>query len=364
MRETKKASGVFAGALLLCSLPRSHGQSIKRAAATMNETATSGEVAWYIREKYGVADSVKLTVGSFHSSANPDYYDCIVTADDGKQPKSQNISVSKDARYLAMSSMYPLGADMRNDILGLARRALQIPPNMNLDAGDLQDSVLPDFLKTTMTFGEGQKKQTLDFFVTKDHRFLVLGSVFLISRRDVARSITLRNQPYAGAMNAPVTIVEYADLQCPTCARLHELFEKELLPKYANKIRVVFKEFPLPMHDWSHTAAVANQCAYQSNPAAFVKYRSLIFQNQPGINVANVRDRLLQYGEQAGIDRVKLAACIESNASLARVEQNLHEAEKVQVSRTPTCFINGRVLVGLQTLETFSKVIDDALRAR
>jgi protein-disulfide isomerase len=351
-------------ACLVAGLVWLSGQAKQQTSAANGEAATRNKVARYIREKFFIADSVKLTVGPLHASANPNYYECVVTADDGKQPRSQNFSVSKDGRYLGMSSMFVLGPDTKNEIIRTARQVFRLAPTLQLTLSDLRNSVVPNFSVTTVTFDDGKQKQAQEFFVTKDNRYLVLGDVFkMMSASEVLRLITTRNEPGAGPANAPVTIVEYADLECPTCARLHEFLENNLLPKYGDKVRIVFKEFPLAAHDWSQTAAIANQCAYQIEPSAFLKYRDLIFQNQPAINLANLRDLLLAYGEQAGVDRLKLAACIDSKASLPRVEANRHEGEKLQVGRTPTLFINGKMLVGFPPADSFYQIVDGALRA-
>jgi protein-disulfide isomerase len=146
------------------------------------------------------------------------------------------------------------------------------------------------------------------------------------------------------------------------CGKLHEFLEKELLPKYGDKVRVIFKEFPLPMHDWSLTAAIANECVYEIKPGAFAPYRSLIFQNQSTTNVANVRDSLLGYADQVGVDRIRLAGCLDSKASLPRVEEGAREAKQLEIQSTPTCFINGRMLVGYPSGEAYDKAVDAALK--
>src|SRR5579875_3553007 len=93
-----------------------------------------------------------------------------------------------------------------------------------------------------------------------------------------------------------------------------------------------------------------------------LSYRSSIFAHQSEINVTNVRDQLLQLGENAGLNRLKLAACMDSEASLSRVEADLREGNELQVTSTPTCFINGKMVVGIQPPAEFYKVIDAALR--
>jgi protein-disulfide isomerase len=147
------------------------------------------------------------------------------------------------------------------------------------------------------------------------------------------------------------------------CARVHEFFEKQLLPKYGNKVRLVFKDYPLlAIHDWALAGSIAGQCIYEMNPGAFVPFRSLVFQNQSSVNAANSRDMLLTYGEQAGVDRVRLAACLDAKSSLPRVEENTLEAKRLKIMSTPTCFVNGKMIVGLPSPDAFYKAVDEALR--
>jgi hypothetical protein len=289
--KAKKAAAIMVGAIWLCSVVRCYGQAQKSATAVANQVAQREKVAKFIRAKFLVPDSVKVTVGSCHASVNPDYYDCSAASDDGKQTKSQNICISRDGRYLGMSNMYAVGSDTRSEIVRVARQALKLPPTLPLSVGAFRNSSVPNFFETTATAGDGNQKQTGNFFVTKDNRYVVLGDVFpLMDASEIVRSISTKNHPSQGPANAPVTIVEYADLQCPTCARLHEFLENELIPKYAGRVRLVFKDFPLiTIHDWTQAASIAGQCAYEIDPAQFVAYRSLIFQNQLVINVTNAR---------------------------------------------------------------------------
>ena len=116
------------------------------------------------------------------------------------------------------------------------------------------------------------------------------------------------------------------------------------------------------MHDWALTAANANECVYEIKPEAFAPYRSLVFQNQSGTNAANVRDTLLGYADQVGVDRVRLAGCLDSKASLPRVDEGTREGKRLEIQSTPTCFINGRMLVGYPSADAYYKAVDAALK--
>ncbi len=287
--------GMFAAALLLVGAVWLSAQSKGTSGQATDNAATRDKIIRFIRERFGIPETVKLTVSPFRSSSIPSLYEATVIVDDGKQKKNQAILVSKDGRYLIVGDVFNLGAD---------------------------------------------PKQT------------------------AMRAISTRNQPSQGPATAPVTIVEYADLQCPTCAQLHEFLEKRLLPKYPGKVRVVFKEFPLVnIHDWAMTAAIAGQCAYQIDPGAFLNYRSLIFRQQTLINASNSRDMLLSLAAQAGIDSLKVASCLDSKATLPRVEQDIREGQQLGIASTPTSFVNGRMIVGIPSPETFYTAVDEALRS-
>ena len=271
--------------------------------------------------------------------------------------------MTRDARYLLVGNVFPVGADGKNEIIRHVRDVSKLPIGTILTVGQYTKSPFPEFLKASLTADDGKNKQNGELWLTSDAKTAILGNV-LPFQLDAERLIATRNQPSVGPSGARVTIVEYADLQCPTCAKFHEFLEKQFLPNYGSKVRIVFKEFPLPMHDWSRTAAIANECGYQINPAAFLNFRSLIFANQNSINALNVRDQMLSLGDQVGIDRLKLSACVDSKASLPRIEADVHEAQRLGVSSTPTSFINGRIVVGAPSAADFQKLVDEALAKR
>jgi protein-disulfide isomerase len=325
---------------------------------------TPDKVVSFIREHFTIPETTKMSAEPFKDSPFPDYYETTVTVDDGKQKKTQSVFASKDGRYLVLGNLVPLVGGS-SQLAPQLRQIFKIPPEAQLTV-EPSKSVFPEYSQVKATVTQGSRKQSQNFYLTKDEHLFVQGNLYPLSvssERDVLRAIVTDNQPSVGPGRAPVTIVEYADLQCPSCARMQEFLEKQLLPKYGDKVRIVFKEFPLPMHDWSSTAAIANECAYQITPSTFFDFRTRIFASQTAINVTNVRDQMLSLGEQAGVDRVKLAACIDSKASLPRVEKGMREGQLLGVASTPTFFVNGKILAGAATPEAFFKMVDEALAA-
>lgn len=335
----------------------------------LSDAALREKVIRYVRERFGMPASVAITAAPFKPSIHPNFDETTLTTDNGKNKTPNSAFVSKDQRMLVLGKLVPAGSDPKADLIASLRQQFNLPPSTNVAASDFRPSSHPSMLAITVTVSEANKPaETQELFMTSDRRVLVVGAVFSLveDRRKVAlQNIKMVDQPRLGPAKAPVTIVEYSDLQCPTCARMHDFLENDVMKKYAGKVQVIFKEFPLAqIHDWTLTGSIANQCVYQINPNAYVPFRSLIYKNQLGTNAANVRDLMLTYGEQLGIDRLRLAGCIDSKASLPRVEASFLEGKTIGVQSTPTCFINGKMVLGMPNIDEFHKDVDDALKAR
>lgn len=346
------------------------------ATRTSAEQPSSNRIVQFIRERFGVPDTTTLTPEDLRPSPEAGYDQMTIAVDEGgtapNAKHTNQITISKNGRYLILGALVPLsGSNPEAEVVQEVRQAFKVPEYISLSAGPFRASPYTGFYQTTLTVTQGTQKQSQTYYVTRDHRFLALGGIFDMTVDPVSQAkhvITLANQASIGPADAHVIIVEYADLECPSCAALHSFLENQFLPKYGNKVKVVFKEFPLVgIHEWALTAAIANQCVYKIDPKKYVPFRTIVFLHQPEVdavqaNASAVRDLLLSYGQQAGVDRLQLAACVDSKASLPRVEENLSEGRALDVSQTPTIFINGKRLVGA-TPAIFDQTVDEALAA-
>ncbi len=362
-----KALGTCAGILAASTIFLASGQVKKSSTQPTAASLKSERIIRYIREKFGVPESSNLSLQPFQSAAYPGYYRTTVVVDDGKDKKTSTIAVSADGRFLILSDFLPLGSDPQAGIVKQLTDLFKLPANVKLSVGAFTPSPYPGFYQTSVTANNGERENKQNYFVTRDKRFIVVGGIFNMGvdpRQHALRTMKLADQPFEGGANAPVTIVEYADLECPSCALEHKFLMNELLPHYGDKVKVVFKEFPLvQIHTWAYTAAIANECAYQIDPSKYAAYRTTIFDHQSNISPTTARDLLIYYGQQVGLDRLRLAACIDSKASLPRVEEGMREGQELGVDRTPTFFINGQILIGGGPKETFFQFVDEALRA-
>ena len=135
----------------------------------------------------------------------------------------------------------------------------------------------------------GENQQTGKVYITKDGRYMFRGELSDLSKDPLAEAraqLKLKDSPSLGPANAPVTLVEFSDFECPVCRSLHNVL-RGLLPNYP-QVRVIFKDFPLDqIHPWARTAALAGRCAYQQDPRAFWKMYDQIYDNQDVISAEN-----------------------------------------------------------------------------
>jgi len=157
--------------------------------------------------------------------------------------------------------------------------------------------------------------------------------------------LDIKNAPDTGNPNAPITVVEFADFECPVCRNLHEAL-RGLLPKYP-QVRLVFKDFPLEqVHPWARTGALAGRCAYQQDPKAFWKMYDLLYDNQDLISAENAWEKMTDYAGRASLDTGAFKACMTGPDAASAVDANIANAKLLDVGSTPTLFVNGRRIVG------------------
>lgn len=157
-----------------------------------------------------------------------------------------------------------------------------------------------------------------------------------------------------GAKDAPITIVEFSDFQCPYCARAYKTV-KELLKEYEGKIKIVFKHFPLQFHKQARPASLAALCAGEQGK--FEAMHDWLFEHRTKLN----EDGFKQAAEELGLDMEKFNACFSQKTYDDFINKTMEEAQKMGVSATPTFFINGRMLQGAQPIQAFKEIIDQEL---
>jgi protein-disulfide isomerase len=163
------------------------------------------------------------------------------------------------------------------------------------------------------------------------------------------------DDPSLGSAAAPVTVVEYSDFQCPFCGRVMPTL-KELRTKYGDKVRLVWKDFPLTqIHPQAFVAAQAGNCAREQGK--FWEYHDRLFANQQALQP----ELLKKYAGEVGLDPAKFNACLDSSKYEAHVQESLGAGNRLGITSTPTMYINGRMVNGAQPIDVFQAIIDDEL---
>jgi len=160
--------------------------------------------------------------------------------------------------------------------------------------------------------------------------------------------------PWIGGKDAPVTIVEFSDFQCPFC-RAAEASVKTIKEKYGDKIRLVYLDFPLGMHAHAMDAARAGRCAGEQGK--FWEFHDAMFANQSKLAPVDLKAQ----AKQLGLDTKAFDTCFDANKYDVPIRKDMSQGTSLGVTATPTFFINGREVLGAQPPERFEEVIDEEL---
>lgn len=174
-------------------------------------------------------------------------------------------------------------------------------------------------------------------------------------------AVHLNDNASVGPADAPVTIVEFADFECPYCARAFSVLETLANTTYKDKLRVIFKNYPLNVHPWAVKAAEAAECARLQNPTAFWEFARYFYSNQGSISIKNIQDQVDKEATSLKLDAPSLKVCMSSPQAADRIKQDRADGDSIKVSSTPTFFINGIPVVGLPDNKVLEFVIDSEL---
>lgn len=237
---------------------------------------------------------------------------------------------------------------------------LENKPVFSLDLGKL---ILPGSIVLAAVLISG----TLLFASYRNNPGPQLGAVGNNLGGSGAVKVSADDDPFLGEKNAPVTIIEFSDFQCPFC----RTFWKETLPLLKSnyidtgKVKFVYRDFPLSFHPSSHLAAEAVECA--KDQTKFWELHDKIFQeqNKQGSGTIQfIKENVVRWAGQTSLDLGKFSSCLDSRKYQAEVDKDLADGTAAGVSGTPSFFINGHLLVGAQPFGAFQEVIEQELKSK
>ncbi|TGK01285.1 hypothetical protein EHQ53_08735 [Leptospira langatensis] len=211
---------------------------------------------------------------------------------------------------------------------------------------------------------EKARPQLLDYLVTVNQENVMRDEInrlkkkykYVAKRPNILKEADIQGEPTRGGKNAKITIVEFSDFECPFCLKSQEV-NREIRKKYGDKIKWVFKDFPLSFHSKAMGAHIAANCVFRQSPEKYWSYFDMLF--------AEVRPQeiltpawLEQKAKDLKLDMPAYKACLKDESVQKEIEGDITEAARLGIKGTPTFIINGRMLEGAQPAEVFESYFD------
>jgi protein-disulfide isomerase len=207
---------------------------------------------------------------------------------------------------------------------------------------------ISEFLKKQK---ESDVRQTFIEKLEKEHKVMR-------SLEPLRFNVDAKGSPSLGPATAPVVLVLFSDFQCPYCRGMGTTL-KEVSKKYGDKVRLVFRQFPLAnIHPFAEGAAEASLCA--AAQGRFWEMHDLLFQNQKSLSVNDLKS----HAEKLGLDTAAFNACVDSKRFAPQVKEDLKAGASAGTDGTPALYINGRFLNGNRPFEQIAEIIDEELQAK
>lgn len=244
---------------------------------------------------------------------------------------------------------------------GLAHLQESFTPNVGPQKNG--DGLLPVDLTYTTEYGKVRLQGWIDPAGT-----VFFPGMFFPARTDFARhrldqiSAVLAHSPSSGPRDAPVTLVEFSDFQCPSC-KASASYLKPLLEKHAGKVRYARVDYPLvSSHPWAFGAAVIGRAIARQNPEAFWKYKDAVYASQGNLNLFVLEDFARGFVSDHDLDLEAFNSAISSEEIRQQILESIAAAYKLQVHGTPTFLVNGRPVVSGPEGAHLASVIEAALK--
>lgn len=251
------------------------------------------------------------------------------------------------------------------------RSQFGIPPGYTVTLGARKPSAITGYEELPVTISTGAKAQVVNFLISTDGKKLARLETFDLTR-DPASGMDVAGRPIRGNPDAKVTVINFDDLECPYCARMHQSLFPATLAHYKDKVRFIYKDFPLAeMHPWAiHAAVDANCLAAQSSDVywSYVDYlhshgEEVTGQDRNVTRSDATLDRIARQEAAVGkLDSAKLDACM-AKQDQAEINQSLKEAASLGLEGAPALFVNGERINGAVPQDELWMAIDRALRA-
>ena len=247
------------------------------------------------------------------------------------------------------------------------RSRYNVPPQIEITLSEPKPGAIPGYDDLVVTFHGGSKNTSFDFLLSKDRKTLARLEKVDLSQ-DLMSKIDVKGRPIRGGDKAKVTIVNYDDFQCPYCSRMHSELFPGLVQAYGDKVKVVYKDYPLlEIHPWAMHAAIDANCLADQNSSAYWDFADYVHANRTAITGKSQQEAFSNLDTAATtqvnkyhLDVAKADACFKKQDD-AGVRRSIAEADKLGVDSTPTLFVNGERISGVIPEDQLRAIVDRAL---
>jgi protein-disulfide isomerase len=253
----------------------------------------------------------------------------------------------------------------------MVRSQFGVPQEYTVTIGARKPSQIAGYETLPVTLAHGDKKTDVDFLISSDSKTLARLEKFDLEKNPVF-SIDVAGRPIRGNPAAKVTVINFDDLECPYCARMHRSLFPDTLARYKDSVRFIYKDDPLvDLHPWAMHAAVDSNCLAAQSTDTYWTYVDYLHDHgqevsgqdrNPATSFATLDRIARQEATLAKLDAKKLDACLTAQDE-SQVKASALEAEALRIEGTPAVFVDGERIDGVVPEDRLWLVIDRALRA-
>jgi protein-disulfide isomerase len=255
---------------------------------------------------------------------------------------AQSSSPARPADKTASGAAVALPSEATVD--GFMQQTFGYEAQVSWKISSIKPAPVPGLAEVDVIIASPQGQQLSRFYVTSDGEHAVVGEIIPFGPKpfDPAKKMLVKGitGPSRGPKDSSVMIVEFGDLQCPACKAAQPAIEG-LITAEPNA-RFVFQNFPLEMHNWAAKGAAYADCVAQASNDAFWKFVAKTYDSQADITAENADEKLTALADGAGVKGADIAACASTPVAKAHVDASLALGKSLNVTGTPTLFINGR----------------------
>ncbi len=323
----------------------------------------------FLHQLFGWEPEVKITVKDIKWSPAPSIAEIDLHAETPTGAADRTMYVTSDHKTIIAGQMFPFGGQAgvkptNEQIDAFVRQMTSGNPGITWSVLEVKPNALGNLTEVAVGLANPQgQRGSQTFWVTADGQHALAGDPspfgadpFAPARNQLARGI---NGPGRGPAVSTIQLVEFGDLECPACKAAAPILER--LVKDEPKAHFVFQQFPLTkIHHWAYKAALFGDCIARENNGAFWKFMDAVYSAQEDISshvettdptkkpdLGYAEQKLTELAGQVGMDGKQVAACAANPATASRIDHSMALGNEMQVTSTPTVFINGRRITNL-----------------